>query len=31
MVPVVILMLLLGARLMVTQGSPLAPLIYTIF
>lgn len=31
MVPVVILILLLGALLTVTQGSPLAPLIYTIF
>jgi hypothetical protein len=31
MVPVIILMLLLGVLLMVTQGSPLAPLIYTIF
>jgi len=31
MVPILILILLLGALLMVTQGSPLAPLIYTIF
>jgi hypothetical protein len=31
MVPIAILLLLLGALLLVTQGSPLAPLIYTIF
>lgn len=31
MVPIAILLLLLGALLVVTQGSPLAPLIYTIF
>jgi len=31
MVPMFILILLLGALLLVTQGSPLAPLIYTIF
>jgi hypothetical protein len=29
--PIVILLLLLGVLLVVTQGSPLAPLIYTIF
>lgn len=31
MAPIIILMLLLGALLVMTQGSPLAPLIYTIF
>lgn len=30
-VPIAILLLLLGALLLVTQGSPLAPLIYSIF
>jgi hypothetical protein len=31
MVPVAVLLLLLGAILLATQGSPLAPLIYNIF
>jgi drug/metabolite transporter superfamily protein YnfA len=31
MVPVALLLLVLGALLLVTQGSPLAPLIYSIF
>lgn len=31
LVPIAIILLLLGALLVVTQGSPLAPLIYTIF
>lgn len=30
-VPIVLLLLLLGVLLMVTQGSPLAPLMYSIF
>jgi hypothetical protein len=29
--PIAVLLLLLGALLLVTQGSPLAPLVYTIF
>lgn len=31
MVPIAVLLLLVGALLMVTEGSPLAPLIYSIF
>jgi uncharacterized membrane protein YjdF len=31
MVPIVILLLLLAAIVASTQGSPLAPLIYTVF
>lgn len=31
LIPVAILVVLLCALLLVTQGSPLAPLIYTIF
>ena len=31
MVPIVILLLLLGALIMFAAGSPLAPLIYTLF
>jgi hypothetical protein len=31
MVPIALLLLILGALLLVTQGSPLAPLIYSIF
>ncbi len=29
--PIVIFLLLLGALILLTQGSPLAPLIYTLF
>jgi hypothetical protein len=31
MVPLILLLLLLGALLSMTQGSPLAPLMYTVF
>jgi hypothetical protein len=31
MVPIAILLLLAGALLVMTQGSPLAPLMYSIF
>jgi len=30
-VPIAVLLFILGALLLVTQGSPLAPLIYSIF
>ena len=31
MLPIVILLLLLGLLILFTQGSPLAPFIYTVF
>jgi drug/metabolite transporter superfamily protein YnfA len=31
LVPIALLLLILGGLLLVTQGSPLAPLIYSIF
>jgi uncharacterized membrane protein YjdF len=31
LVPIILVLLLLGGLLLVTQGSPLAPVIYNIF